>query len=104
MHARASDARDLERLLQELYGVGPITTNIFLRELRPFWRKADPEPLPRVRALAREHGVALDSVGRKSLGFVRLEAGLLRSRREARAQPAAARFAHAGEHDASKTA
>jgi hypothetical protein len=24
----------------------PVTVNIFLRELRPYWTKADPEPLP----------------------------------------------------------
>lgn len=81
VHRRASDARDLERCLQQLYGVGPVTTNIFLRELRPFWSKADPEVLPRVRAAARARHVALPSRARKSLAFTRLEAGLVRMRR-----------------------
>jgi endonuclease III len=36
--------RDLERRLQEFRGVGPVTTKIFLRELRGIWRNADPEP------------------------------------------------------------
>lgn len=44
IHRRAKDARDLERMLGKLRGVGPTATNIFLRELRGIWRKADPEP------------------------------------------------------------
>jgi len=35
---------DLERRLQEFRGVGPVTTKIFLRELRGLWKNADPEP------------------------------------------------------------
>lgn len=86
VHARATDARDLERRLQELYGVGPVTTNIFLRELRPYWPKADPAPLPRVREAARERHIALGSYRRKSLAFAHLEAVLIRSRRLTRAR------------------
>ena len=33
-------ARDLEQTLLAFYGIGPVTMNIFLRELRPFWTKA----------------------------------------------------------------
>src|SRR5208283_3963271 len=43
LHGEARDARDLERELLLFYGVGPVTVNIFLRELRPYWTKADPE-------------------------------------------------------------
>ena len=82
LHTQAKDARDLETRLMSFYGVGPVTTNIFLRELRPYWKKADPEPLPVVRRLARRLGVDLPAHRRKTLGFARLEAGLIRRRRE----------------------
>jgi hypothetical protein len=84
LHAEAADQRDLERRLMAFYGVGPVTVNIFLRELRPFWRKADPEPAPFVRALAQGMGIDLAKHDRKSLDFARLEAGLVRLRRLAR--------------------
>jgi len=72
---------DLERRLLAFYGVGPVTTNIFLRELRPFWANADPAPLPLVEQLAQRCGVDLKHYDRKSLVFARVEAGLLRRRR-----------------------
>jgi hypothetical protein len=53
LHEEARDANDLEQRLLAFYGVGPVTMNIFLRELRPFWAKADPDPLPAVRKLAK---------------------------------------------------
>lgn len=79
LHALAADPADLEERLQRFPGVGPVTANIFLRELRPFWRKADPEPLPAVRALARAWRVELDQRRRKTLTFARIEAGLVRA-------------------------
>jgi endonuclease III len=84
LHEKASDRRDLEQRLLAFYGVGPVTVNIFLRELRPFWRKADPDPLPVVEALARDLGVDLNAHDRKSLAFARVEAGLIRLRHLAR--------------------
>jgi hypothetical protein len=45
--------------------------NIFLRELRPWWVKADPVPLPAVRRRACELGVDLDALHRKSVAFAR---------------------------------
>jgi hypothetical protein len=69
-------------MLLTFYGVGPVTVNIFLRELRPYWGKADPEPLPIVRALARKLKLDLACYRRKSLIFTRVEAGLIRRRRE----------------------
>jgi hypothetical protein len=56
--------------------------NIFLRELRPFWAKADPDPLPAVRILAKHLSIDLGRYGRKTLVFARLEAGLIRHRRD----------------------
>ena len=43
LHFFAEDERDLEEKLQGLgKGIGPITVNIFLRELRDLWEKAEP--------------------------------------------------------------
>jgi hypothetical protein len=80
LHKTARDAHDLEQGLLAFYGIGPVTMNIFLRELRPFWSKADPEPLPAVKDLARQLSVDLGRYRRKSLTFARVEAGLIRRR------------------------
>jgi endonuclease III len=82
LHDAARDARDLEERLLAFYGVGPVTANIFLRELRPYWAKADPEPLASVNRLAKRMSVDLGRYRRKSLTFARVEAGLIRRRRE----------------------
>jgi len=63
------------------YGIGPVTANIFLRELRPYWTKADPAPLLVVEELARTLNIDLTRYGRKGLVFARVEAGLIRRRR-----------------------
>ena len=81
LHKRSSDSDDVETRVMQFYGVGPVTTNIFLRELRPFWKKSNPEPLPVVKELARKYGINLDQYDRKSLAFVRIEAGLFRLRK-----------------------
>lgn len=81
LHGLATDSKSLESKLFDFYGVGEVTANIFLRELRPYWKKADPEPLPVVRRLAATFGVELDRYDRKTLLFCRIEAGLIRSRR-----------------------
>jgi NAD(P)-dependent dehydrogenase (short-subunit alcohol dehydrogenase family) len=39
LHEAAVGPADLEARLLAFHGVGPITVNIFLRELRPFWEK-----------------------------------------------------------------
>lgn len=78
MHDGATSPEDLEARLRAFYRVGPVTANIFLRELRSSWRLADPAPLPRVRALADALGVDLEGSPRKSLRFARIEAGLIR--------------------------
>ena len=84
LHSHANNNEDLVQMLLAFYGIGPVTTNIFLRELRPFWKKADPDPLPIVNELAKKYGIDLRKYHRKTLTFVRIEAGLLRRRREAR--------------------
>ena len=82
LHDAASDAHDLEERLRAFYGVGPVTANIFLRELRPAWAKADPDPLPAVKTLAKRLRIDLARYDRKSVAFARVEAGLIRRRRE----------------------
>ena len=44
LHRESKGPRDLERRLLEFRGVGPVGINIFLRELRGIWEKADPKP------------------------------------------------------------
>ena len=82
LHEAARDERDLEQRLLAFYGIGPVTMNIFLRELRPFWAKADPDPLPAVKKLAKRLSVDLARYRRNGLTFARVEAGLIRRRRE----------------------
>lgn len=78
LHEQAADNADLEKRLEAFSGVGPVTANIFLRELRPWWKKADPEPLPAVYRTAEKLGIDLARYDHKSLAFIRLEAGLIR--------------------------
>jgi len=82
LREEAADPADLDRRLTDFYGVGPVTANIFLRELRPYWAKADPAPLPSVREAAKKLGIDLGAYRRKSVVFTRVEAGLIRRRRE----------------------
>ena len=58
LHTIASDARDLEGRLKALgKGIGDVTANIFLRELRGTWPKA--EPLPSVLVLTAAKNLGL---------------------------------------------
>ncbi len=55
LHRAAKDERDLENLLKDLgKGIGDVTVNIFLRELRLAWPKAKPE-LSELAELAARH-------------------------------------------------
>jgi len=80
IHEQAKDKTDLEKRIQMFEGIGPVTTNIFLRELRAVWKKADPEPLPVVKETAKRLKINLPS-NRKSWYFVRLECALFRARK-----------------------
>ncbi len=57
LHEEASDSGDLESRLMEFKGVGRVTVNIFLRELRDIWQKADPIPGDTVIIAARKLGL-----------------------------------------------
>jgi hypothetical protein len=81
LHDASADSQDLEERLLAFQGVGPVTVNIFLRELRPHWAKADPQPLPVVQELAGALGLDLSQFDRKSIDFARIEAGLIRRRK-----------------------
>ena len=80
LQASARTSAEVEQRLLAFFGVGPVTANIFLRELRPHWPLADPEPLPVVAKMASLLAVDLGRYDRKSLTFARLEAGLIRLR------------------------
>lgn len=80
LHDVSTSNDDVERRLRSFYGVGPITVNIFLRELRPYWTKADPEVLPVVARLADAQDLDLNAFKRKTITFTRIEAGLIRLR------------------------
>ena len=81
IHRTAKNNNELESILQSFKGIGPVTTNIFLRELRDVWKKADPEPLPSVKMVARRFNIDLDKLNRKTEEFIRLEAALIRVRK-----------------------
>ncbi len=78
LHEEAQNSRDLESKLTGLYGVGPVTANIFLRELRTVWEKCDPDPLPVVLEMAERFKIDLGQYNRKREDFIRIEAGLIR--------------------------
>ena len=95
LHDRAQDAEDLEKRLLAFDGVGPVTVNIFLRELRPYWKKADPDPLPVVLNTARTLRLDLDEFKRKALSFARIEAGLIRMHKQGQSRTRARLPMHA---------
>lgn len=58
LHLEASDEKDLENRLKSLgKGIGDVTVNIFLRELRMSWVKANPKPSPLVELAAHNLGL-----------------------------------------------
>ncbi len=57
LHKEAADPQDLEARLLEFKGVGPVTVNIFLRELRGIWEKAQPLPSDLAILAARNLGL-----------------------------------------------
>jgi len=59
LHNQSDGPRDLEVRLMELgKGIGPVTVNIFLREMRSVWPKADPAISPLALLAARDLGLA----------------------------------------------
>jgi len=63
LHAAATDPRDLEQRLKNLAkGIGEVTVNIFLREMRGIWKKADPLPSDLVVMAAKDRGIVPKAV------------------------------------------
>lgn len=59
LHDRSDGPRDLEARLMGLgKGIGPVTANIFLREMRSVWSKADPAVSPLALLAARDLGLS----------------------------------------------
>lgn len=81
LHAESSSATDLENRLQEFRGVGPVSVNIFLRELRGIWEKAEPEPSLIAVAMARKIGLDLEDVECYESQLVRLNLEYCKKRR-----------------------
>ena len=71
---KARDSKDLERRLLEFRGIGPTTVNIFLRELRGIWKKANPELGKYTKLAAKNLGISEKEILRNK----RLEVALLR--------------------------
>lgn len=100
LHRAASNSEDLEERLKALgKGVGDVTVNIFLREMREIWPKAKPLPSELVVTAAKNVGFIPEDLkdGRKTLellmrkwaeertemeGFSDFEAALLRLGKE----------------------
>ncbi|MGD0645536.1 MAG: hypothetical protein ABSA75_11585 [Candidatus Bathyarchaeia archaeon] len=72
LYAESSGPADLERRLEEFRGVGPVGVNIFLRELRGIWTKANPKPSPMAVATAQKIGLNPEEVERYEPQLVRL--------------------------------
>jgi hypothetical protein len=50
----SKNSHDLEEQIQQFRGIGPVTTKIFLRELRGIWQHADPD-LTKIEILAAQN-------------------------------------------------
>jgi len=81
LYEASNDSRELERRLQEFKGIGPVTTNIFLRELRATWPKSDVAVSPLVMEAAKELGIDLLKFKKDKKKFMRLECALFRMRK-----------------------
>jgi endonuclease III len=82
LHKKAANPKDLENRLTQFKGIGPVTANIFLRELRAVWKKSDPEPLDFIKQEAAKFQIDLNKFNRKTKAFIKLEAALIRSRKQ----------------------
>jgi len=77
MYKESRNSEDFENKLLEFKGIGNVTTNIFLRELR-FMPKVNPELSRFVKISAKNLGIDLNKFNRKTRRFIHLESALLR--------------------------
>jgi endonuclease III len=65
LYNKAGSPRELEEALKSLgKGVGEVTVNIFLRELRDLWDKAEPNPTSLVVLAAKNLGLVSEESGK----------------------------------------
>ena len=76
LYKKAKDAKDLEKKLLEFKGIGPVTVNIFLRELRVVWPKSDTAVSPLSLKAAKKLKIKLKKERTKK--FIRTEVALLK--------------------------
>ena len=76
LHDQARDSRDLEKKLLEFRGVGPTTVNIFLRELRGIWEKANPRPSSIATEVASKLGLSQDEIEPSGVELALVKIGL----------------------------
>ncbi|MDA8214829.1 MAG: hypothetical protein M0Z64_06090 [Nitrospiraceae bacterium] len=63
LHSMATDEEDLEERLNALgKGIGDVTVNIFLREMRGIWEKANPLPSELIIMAARNTGIIPEEI------------------------------------------
>jgi hypothetical protein len=85
LYDASSDSGDLERRVKGLgKGLSPVTVDVFLRDMRAVWPKADPKPAPKVKELMATLGIEdLKAYATEhNYGPVRLETALCRYTRE----------------------
>lgn len=74
LHSKASDPGDLEGRLKALgRGIGEVTVNIFLREMRGVWEKARPLPSDLVVLAAKRLGLIREDLDNKGMMLQILE-------------------------------
>jgi len=78
LYKMSKDSKDLESRLQEFKKIGPVTVNIFLRELRVVWPKSDVKVSKFVKPSSKNLSIDLRGLNRKTKRFINLESALLR--------------------------
>ena len=76
LYEKSKNAEDLEQKLLGFKGIGPVTVNIFLRELRVVWPKSDTAVSPFSLKAAKKLKLKLEK--EKTKKFIRVEVALLR--------------------------
>jgi endonuclease III len=85
LRRRSSDTKDLEDRLMEFKGIGPVTVQIFLREMRGVW-EINPEVSKRALEIAECFGIDLgefsgESLSRVETALVKLYLGCCKKKR-----------------------
>ena len=76
LYAQAEDSKDLESKLLEFKGVGAATVNIFLRELKGIWEKANPQLSPIAREVASKLGLTAEDLEASNIESALVKIGL----------------------------